>query len=113
VNQEEEFPNVAPLSHSDDDPETSHAAEEELTSSGRRDSHKREVLALVKDFPGRTAKELYECQENLQFMSLQKRLSDLKTDRVIYMGIPRPCEVTGRKAAVWYSVLKQKSLWEF
>lgn len=89
------------------DRDTSHQAERELRA-GRLSKRRRLVLAVLKDHPGRTAKELgaiLYAQSDLGDSARdtpQKRLPELRDAGYARMGTVRSCGVTGQKAHTWY-----------
>lgn len=114
------FPNDAPLSHRRDDERTSKAAEQDLTTSGKRSLHKQIALDLVTQFKGMTGRELfaihlrnrtiYDDMHLVDSSALTKRLSDLKHDGIVKMGEPRICRVTKKRAATWWVVEQQSEM---
>lgn len=89
------------------DPETSHAAAEEVRSSGRLGRQQREVLEAVQRWPGCTSAELAQqmaavrgCHWTEVRWMVARRLPELEPHRV-KKGEARECRMTRRKAHAW------------
>lgn len=77
------------------DPGTSHIAAEEVTRSGRRDSHVAMVMAVVRESPGLVAHEIAP-RAGLDYIECVRRLSDAKNRGLARQGAVvkwknRPC----------------------
>ena len=77
------------------DPGTSHLAAEEVTKSGRRESHVAKVMAVVRKEPGLVAHEIAP-RAGLDYIEAVRRLSDAKNRGLALQGAPvkwknRPC----------------------
>lgn len=93
------------------DPDTSKDATRSMVGSGQVRHDQERVLALVVAYPNRTARELARdaglfipnaggkvwCEAP----SILKRLVELERSYHVDRQAPRPCRVTGRKAATW------------
>lgn len=84
-----------------DDPETSHEAAREVTSSGERDRQAQLVLDHVRVWPGRTSAELSQGHELDRYV-FARRLPELARLGFIKRGIARRCTATGRRAITWW-----------
>ena len=67
---------------------------------------KAKVLALVKEFPYRTARELAHKinPEIVSPDSIHKRLPELMDDLLITTSLFRKCSITGRRAKTWVAL---------
>lgn len=82
------------------DPETSHEADDFITSTGIRANQCRWVLKAVRATPCLTASELSR-RHNIDHAVVHKRLPDLRRKGLVYNVAQRACAVTGRKAMTW------------
>lgn len=85
------------------DPESSHAAADEVKSSGRLAIQQSQVLAAVRQWPGRTSREL------AQYMSadrhvVARRLPEIEVARKVRKGGLRECAIGHRLAVEWWPV---------
>lgn len=78
---------VYPASRSTD-PETSHKAERQITSSGKRQTLTAICREAIQNYPGRTAGEIGEIT-GLGHERVWRRISDLKNDGHVVAGKPR------------------------
>ncbi len=86
------------------DPVSSHAAEQEITKSGVKQTHMDETLRLVKIWPGKTCQELVELTGGkYDRHQVGRRLSDLKNKGKIKQGPVRKCKVARRLCVTWYT----------
>lgn len=83
------------------DPESSHAAAEEVTLSGRRDAQVAQVLAAVRANPGRTSMELARLAGLDRYM-VARRLPECVTAGALRKGEQRTCKVSDRLALTWW-----------
>lgn len=83
------------------DPTTSHAAAEDVTSSGVRAVQMMRVFAGVKSFPGRTSRELAELV-GIERHAAARRTADLEHLGMVRKGPSRVCTLGGRPAVTWY-----------
>lgn len=81
------------------DPDTSHEAEKHI-NQGSRHKQQQIVLEAVKRFPNRTSQELSK-DSGLDKEMVHKRLSELRTAKLVSVNGKRQCSITGRKAMVW------------
>lgn len=80
------------------DPVSSHIAAATVTKSGSRESNCRKVLLLVKDYPGRTSKELAALTWEFDRYEVARRLADLaEQGKVRRVGV----EPGKRKQILW------------
>lgn len=100
------------------DPATSHDGDRAVTSSGKRSEQQLKVLAYVREYPGRTSRELAAKAEargdkTLPHEVFHKRLPELAADHdrdgkpkapLTKRGRKRACTVTGNNAAPWYEI---------
>lgn len=94
------FDNI-PASHAGD-PETSREAERLVTKLGTRARHAAQVLALVKEYPGSTAGELWG-RSGLGEYQIRRRLTDLLHAGLVRRGEARACVRKGTKMVTWYA----------
>jgi len=83
------------------DPVSSHEAAAEVTASGARATQQAEVLRGVKEYPGRTSKELAHligCDRYL----VARRLPELARKGLVQRGHMVTCKIGGRKAVTWF-----------
>lgn len=88
----------------DGDPVSSHAAGDRHTASGARGRNCQAVLALVREHPGLTAKELHAAQGpdgDLERHEISRRLSDLWHAGEVDKGPMRDCTVGRGMALTW------------
>ena len=83
------------------DPETSHLAEKEITTSGKRGAQMMLVVEKVKTLIGFTSAELAKATGLDRYM-VARRLSDARGLDFVMNGDSRKCDVTGKKAMTWY-----------
>lgn len=86
------------------DPETSHAAEQEINRTGTRATQQHQVLAAVRRYPGRTSAELARLVGLDRYM-VAKRLPELEPLHV-QRGPKRQCAANHRPALTWSAVEK-------
>lgn len=82
------------------DPETSHQAAREITSSGERDRQARLVLAALRNLPGSTSAELAYYQGIDRYITA-RRLPELESIGAVKRGKQRRCEISGKNALTW------------
>ena len=77
-----------------------------IASSGVRVDQHTKLLALVREFPYRTARELsYKVNDEvLSHDSIHKRLPELRQMGLIINANARPCTITGKTAMTWVVV---------
>ncbi len=83
------------------DPATSHAAEREVSRSGRRLTQLQAVLADVRSHPGATAGEIAR-RTGIDRSTVSKRTADLANQGRIDRGQPRECAVHRRQMTTWW-----------
>jgi hypothetical protein len=83
------------------DPETSHLAASDITSSGVRGHQQRQVIAAVRAFPGCTSFEL-AMKTKLDRYVVARRLSECVTADEVKKGEPKACPITGKQALTWW-----------
>lgn len=86
------------------DPESSHQAGDHLTDSGLRAVQKHQSLQAVKQFPGKTSRELAALiggNTETRYI-LARRLADLEHDGKVRKGPARACTVSGHQAVTWH-----------
>lgn len=100
------------------DPDTSHAGDRAVTASGKRSEQQLEVLAWLRTYPGRTARELAAQVQiagarHLNHEVMHKRLPELAADHdrdgnkkspLAKRGPKRACSLSGNKCATWYEL---------
>ena len=91
-----------PLARSTD-PETSHIAAEEITEEGQLVGLRRRAYELVRDNPGRIARELSAIAGDHDARTINRRLGEIERMGLIYRGAEKRCEVTGRLCATWWA----------
>jgi hypothetical protein len=84
------------------DPESSHRAAAEITTSGTRAHQQAQTVAAVRAFPGCTSQELSE-RTGLERYMLARRLPEAVTAGRVRKGEQRTCAVTGRLALTWWT----------
>lgn len=82
------------------DPGTSHAAAEAVTKSGVRAHQQRQVLAALREWPGRTSAELAS-NAGMDRYAVARRLPEL-CPTFAFRGGSRACAVSGRPAVTWW-----------
>lgn len=82
------------------DPETSNIAARKVAP--HLADLQRDVLALVKQHPGRTAMELARIYGGPDCRTIGRRLPELVEQGRLSRGDPRACEETGREATTWW-----------
>lgn len=83
------------------DPETSHLAAEEVTTSGRRAVQQHAVLAAVMAHPGLTSRELAQAAGMDRYVAA-RRLPELEAAKRVRKGEARECRVSKRLAVTWW-----------
>ena len=97
-----------PASHAGD-PATSHAAERQITVSGKRGRNQQDVLALVRKHRGRTSAELARHaadagMTHLDRAEIARRLPELATAKLIRRGATVKCSACGNNSVTWWEV---------
>lgn len=82
------------------DPETSHIAAEAVTKSGVRAHQQRQVLAALREWPGRTSAELAQ-QASMDRYAVARRLPEL-CPTFAFRGGSTICSISGRPAVTWW-----------
>lgn len=82
------------------DPPTSHAAELEINQSGLRDRQALQVLEAVRQWPGRTSREL-AAVSGLERHLVARRLPELRDAGFVRQGEIRRCAESHRLALTW------------
>ena len=82
------------------DPWTSHAAEFEVTISGKRGTQCNAVLAAIKQHPGSTAVELATWCRLDRYM-VSRRAADLFDRGMVVKGDARKCSINKRSMVTW------------
>jgi len=85
------------------DPETSHLADKEITTSGKRVAQIMLVVDKLKNLIGYTSAELSR-DTGLDYHMIARRLPDARGLHLVENGESRKCDVTGKKALTWYPV---------
>lgn len=83
------------------DPATSHAAAADVTASGVRSAQCARVLAGVRDYPGRTSRELAVLL-GMDRHAVARRTADLEHAGKVRKGEARPCTAGGKPAVTWW-----------
>lgn len=83
------------------DLESSKDAERHINKVGSRANQQKDMLALVRKFPGKTSLELALFSLRYDRYQIARRLSDLHHAGLVKQGQVRPCNVSGRKAVEW------------
>lgn len=91
------------------DPESSHIAADRITSSGKRETHQRQILDLLRRCDGRTSAELAalaqrEGMVHLDRHEVARRLPELATAGAVRRGAQVTCRENGTKATSWWCV---------
>lgn len=84
------------------DPETSHQAARAITQSGKREGQLLAVIALVRQYPGKTSLELARCGHTLDRYQLARRLPELEKAGKVRKGSPKKCGVSEQQAHTWW-----------
>ncbi len=92
------------------DPASSHLAETEITTSGRRKNQCDQILKMVRTHDGETARELASHDHDLDRYAYSRRLPDLESHGLVTRGEMRKCRVGGRLSVTWGFQPVQKSL---
>ncbi len=79
------------------DPPTSAMAARHMKSCGYAQRQRDLCLAVVRQQPGLTAREI----EARIGIKAHKRLPELRAEKLVANGPARPCTVSGRQAIVW------------
>lgn len=79
---------------------TSKRAAEEIVPE--LSSLRREVLRLVKEYPGSIARELTDIAGHRDERKVGRRLSELERMDLVRRGEERRCAVTGRQCSTWW-----------
>ena len=82
------------------DPSTSADAAARHIASGNRDTHCAQVLAAVKQLPGRTSAEL-SLASGIDRVECARRLADLRNQGLVVNGAKRICRAKGGLAVTW------------
>jgi predicted HTH transcriptional regulator len=82
---------------------TENLAFHNVSSSGVSADQHSKVLALVKEFPYRTARELSNKVNPgvLTHDAIHKRLPELRQMGLVFNGLSRVCTITGKRAKTW------------
>jgi len=92
------------------DPETSHMAAEEVTKSGKRETHIKILTDVVNDNPGMTSKEiafmLQDKYPELDRHEVARRLADAKGCS-LQQGTVRKCRLAKRMCVTWWPIRVQ------
>lgn len=83
------------------DPESSHAAADEVTKSGVRHCQMALVVDLVHKTNGKTSRELASVHNQDRHM-VARRLSEAETAGEVIKGNSRVCMIGHRKAVTWW-----------
>ncbi|MBJ7539874.1 hypothetical protein [Marinomonas transparens] len=83
------------------DPETSHAAADEITQSGARQKQMARVVAMVHETNGLTSRELAH-RHGVDRHMVGRRLSEAETAQEVEKGPARTCAVGGRSSVTWW-----------
>lgn len=83
------------------DPITSIMADERITASGRRHQHTQLVAAWVKQYPGRTAVELWRLSSLFDRHEWSRRLPDAERIGLVRKGPKRECSVNRTLMVTW------------
>lgn len=99
-------PDMPPIFHTEDPP-TSQAAADRHAKSGARQHNAAIVLRLVREFPGRTATELWQAASEadqtrlVEMQEVRRRLTDLAHAGKVVQGAERVCAVRGSRMVTW------------
>lgn len=100
---------MVPNVHRNDGASSSLAAES-MERSGKRQRHAEIVLALVAQFPGCTAVELWDHTsaetraELVEMQEVRRRLTDLQAAELVVQGDERLCRVRCSKMGTWFLI---------
>jgi predicted HTH transcriptional regulator len=83
-------------------PETSQIAEENITSSGKRQRHCQIILTALRQHNGSTSAELAQYTPLLNKEQVHKRMHDLVENEYIKRGDKRICNVKGSLCCTWW-----------
>jgi hypothetical protein len=92
------------------DPVTSHEAAARHRSSGRLGRNAAAVLALVREHPGHTYRELWDlCSPQVRELlgsevELMRRLGSLKARGAVAHGEQRTCRIKGTRMVTWIAL---------
>jgi hypothetical protein len=89
------------------DPITSHQAAERMNRSGATAANAAAVLAMVRDHPGLTSRELSalpDCPAKIDRHEMARRTSTLERAGLVRKGDQRECGVGCGKAVTWFVV---------
>lgn len=84
------------------DGEPAHTAARKHNRSGAAATNLDRVVKLVHALPGRTAGELAAQLDGLEYIEVQRRLSDAKRLNRLMCDGARECRVRGTRMAMWY-----------
>jgi hypothetical protein len=91
------------------DPETSHLAAAHIIANGARGHNQRQAAEAVRNFPGRTSRELAaECKMDRH--ELARRLPECKRAGAVFIGAVKTCSISGRQALTWWPEPQQVGL---
>lgn len=88
------------------DPVTSHEAADRMTRSGRARANAAAVLALMRENPGLTSRELSElpaCPPGIDRHECARRCPDLERAGAARKGPARLCRSSGTRAVTWFA----------
>jgi hypothetical protein len=89
------------------DPATSHQAAEKLTGKGLKASQQKQICFLVRQFPNRTYRELFDVDQGRhdkafhEAVQLNRRLPELEAKGMVHRGAARKCRISGNSASTW------------
>jgi len=91
------------------DPPTSRIAAEKHTASGKRFRNKALILALVQQYPGRTAVELdaLVSERDRKWITrheISRRLPELVEEQLVTRGEARKCRIANTRQLTWWAV---------
>lgn len=87
------------------DPETSHAAAQQVEASGRAGSDRNRLLQAVRLHPGHTAGELALLDSvNMERSEVSKRLPELRRLGLVRNGEARECFARKSRMLTWWPV---------
>ena len=98
-------PSMRPAGARATDPETSHAAAEEIETSGSAEAQRNAVFELVSAHPGCTSDELAAFSKHLDRWQVARRLPELRDKYALVTtrgGTKRESTVTGRTGLCWW-----------
>lgn len=85
------------------DPPTSKMAAEEMVESGRADTQRDRVLAILKANPEKTARELSDLS-GMDYFAIQRRIGELEKLNLAARVRMRPCSITNRMMTEWIAL---------